>query len=359
MKKLFAIVPLLTIAQFCMAQKIRGLADAVGFAHTALQVDTLMDRISRMSGKAYNKERQERIPGKDSWKLAVCPHDDHTYVGELYPALLKDVRTRTVIIFGVAHRARLLGLENKLIFDSYTHWQAPYGNVKISPMRDAIMKELPESIYHVSDSMQAMEHSVEAIVPFLQYYNRNVEIVSILVPHMPYQRMEEIAVPLAEAIGRAARKLNWVWGRDYSIVISNDAVHYGDEDWGGKNFARFGADTSGYKQAVQYEHSIIDECLTGELKPPKVKLFTEHTVQKENFREYKWTWCGRYSVPFGLLTGYYLQHHLKESPLKGTLIGYGTSIDGRPHIPVEDIGLGVTAPAKLRHWVGYASIGYR
>lgn len=359
MRKLSSIIILILLTPFCMAQKIRGLADTVGFAHTALQVDTLIERISRITGKPYQRKTQARLPGDPSWKLAVCPHDDHTYVGGLYPGLLKDVTTKTVIIFGVAHKARQLGLENQLIFDSYTHWKAPYGDVKISSMREAIMKELPKDMYMVSDSMQAIEHSVEAIVPFLQYYNRNVEIISILVPHMPYTRMEELAVPLAEAIGRAASKQKWEWGKDYSIVISNDAVHYGDEDWGGRNFARFGADSAGYKQAVKYEHSIISECLTGELKPPKVKAFTEHTVQSGNFREYKWTWCGRYAVPFGLLTGYYLQHHLKETPLKGMLIGYGTSIDGRPHIPVEDIGLGVTAPARLRHWVGYASIGYR
>ena len=35
-----------------------------------------------------------------------------------------------------------------------------------------------------SNDMQTVEHSVEAIVPFLQAYNRDVEIVSILVPYM-------------------------------------------------------------------------------------------------------------------------------------------------------------------------------
>lgn len=342
-----------------MAQKVRSVADPVGFAHRAGQMDTLMQRISRLSGKDYMHGKMPSLPGDLSWKTAICPHDDYTYVGELYPALLKDVRTKTVIIFGVAHKARQLGIENLLVFDSYTHWQAPYGNVKVSPVREQIISELPKSIYQVNDSMQQIEHSVEAIVPFLQYYNRDVEIVSILVPHMSYERMEELAVPLAEAIGRAARKNKWEWGKDYSIVISTDAVHYGDEDWGGRNFARFGADTAGYSQAVKYEQAIIDECLVGELKPAKVKSFTGHTVQKDDFREYKWTWCGRYSVPFGLLASYYLQHHLKNTPLKGTLVGYGTSIDGRSHIPVNDIGLGVTAPAKLRHWVGYASVGYR
>lgn len=330
---------------------IREVIDTVGFAHKAEQMDEIMKRM----GEPARGMVKDLPP---TFRAAVCPHDDYTYVGDLYPRLLKGIHTKTVILFGVAHKARTLNLENELIFDSYTHWRGPYGNVKVSSLREEIMKELPSDIYQVNDSMQKIEHSVEAIVPFLQYYNNDVEIVSILVPYMPYNRMEELAKPLAEAIGKAAKKRHWEWGKDYSVVMTTDAVHYGDEDWGGKNYARFGVDSAGYEQAVNYEHKIIDECLKDAIAPLKVKAFTEYTVQANDFRDYKWTWCGRYSVPCGLLTSYYLQEYLKAKPLKGTLIGYGTSIDGRKHIPVEDLGMGVTAPAKLRHWVGYASVGY-
>jgi AmmeMemoRadiSam system protein B len=337
---------LITIISFqnAMAQiKLRGLVDTIGFAHKAEQMDKVMQRINELQPV---KEDVKSSP----YRVAISPHDDYTYVGNLYPALLKNVKAKTIILFGVAHKAKNLHLENLLVFDSYTHWRGPYGNVKVSSMREDIINELPKSMYEVNDSMQGIEHSVEA--------NRDVEIVSLLVPFMSYERMQELAKPLAEAISKAAIKKGWEWGKDYAIVISTDAVHYGDEDWGGKNYAKFGADTSGYEQAVSYEHTIINECLKDEVKPSRLKTFTEYTVQKESFRDYKWTWCGRYSVPCGLLTSYYLQHELKVEPLKGELVGYGTSIDGRKHIPVDDLGMGITAPAKLRHWVGYASIGY-
>lgn len=331
--------------------KLRPLADIVGFAHTAEQMDAVMKRIGEMQGSERSWDT--------AWRVAISPHDDYTYTGHLYPALLERVRAKTIIFFGVAHKAKHLGLENQLIFDSYSHWRGPYGDVQVSSIREEIMETLPEAIYQVNDTMQELEHSVEAIVPFLQHYNRNVEIVSILVPAMPYGRMEEIARGLAEVIGNAAGRREWKWGDDYAIVISTDAVHYGDEEWGGRDFARFGTDTTGYREAVAYEHLIIDTCLAGEVAPEKIRRFTEHTVEKEDFREYRWTWCGRYSVPCGLLTAYHLQRHLDVAPLSGELIGYGTSIDGREHIPVEDLGMGVTAPAHLRHWVGYASVGYR
>ena len=61
--------------------------------------------------------------------------------------------------------------------------------------------------------------------------------------------MVEIAKPLAEALKKAAGKRSWQWGKDYAIAISSDAVHYGDEDWGGKNFARYGTDDKANERA--------------------------------------------------------------------------------------------------------------
>ncbi len=82
------------------------------------------------------------------------------------------------------------------------------------------------------------------------------------------------------------------------------------------------------------------------------------TVDENDFKKYKWTWCGRYSIPFGLMTAYYLNGQLHKGDfLYGKYISYSTSHEFPP-IPVEDLGMGVTAPANHNHWVGYASIGY-
>ena len=140
-------------------------------------------------------------------------------------------------------------------------------------------------------------------------------------------------------------------------MISTDAVHYGDEDWGGRNFARFGADSAGYEKAIALEKEIVDTCINGALEKEKVKKFCQYTVKKEDYRDYLWSWCGRYSVPMGLLTGYYLAENLKMS-LSGIPLDYSTSISNA-HIKVNDLKMGTTAPSKLRHWVGYASVGFR
>ena len=169
--------------------------------------------------------------------------------------------------------------------------------------------------------------------------------------------MEVCGKALADAIRIVAEKHKWEWGTDYAIVVTTDAVHYGNEDWGGIDRAYFGCDEQGNIKAREHESVIIDSCFKGNVVPEKIRLFSNYTLNPENFREYKWTWCGRYSVPFGLLTAFYLGK-LQDINLQGCLYGYAPSID-HPRIRVDDLRMGLTSPAKLRHWVGYAAVGYK
>jgi MEMO1 family protein len=332
---------------------VRPLADTVGFAHLDWQMDSVMARIERNGGQ---NQKAQNFKYAGNPRLIICPHDDYSYVGSLYPAALKNIRVNTVILIGVAHKAKLMKLENQVIFDSYDYWKGPYGDVIVSGIREDIIDQMPEQLFQVNDSMQRIEHSVEAIIPFLQYYKRNVRIVSILVPYMSFERMQDIAVPLSAAIKKATIDKGLVWGKDFAIVISTDAVHYGDEDWGGKNYAPYGTDSAGYARAVAHEHEIMDT-LSGELGLQKVKSFYDFTVDHKDFHEYKWTWCGRYSVPFGLLTALDLNETIGGKPLDGSIIGYSNSIN-HPSIKVDDLKMGLTAGASMHHWVGYAAIGY-
>ncbi len=345
-------------SQDAPAEKLRALADTVGFAHTARQMDEVIRRIDEKSGKErQNILKMQNMGSENSWELVICPHDDYSYAGTLYPYVMKNLSAPTIILFGVAHKAKQFGAENQIIFDSYSHWRGPYGEIPVSPVREEIMKELPEGSYQVNDSLQTVEHSVEALLPFMQYYHRSVQIVSILVPYMSYEKMQEIAVPLSEAIAKVAEKHQWTWGKDYAFAISSDGVHYGDEDWGGKNMAPFGADSTGYQAATNKDMTIISECLIDQPDLQRIKRFVQYTVSQEDYREYAWTWCGRYSIPFGLLTAYYLTENSHTKPLMGKMLRYGTSISDKP-LPVSDLGMGITAPANIHHWVSYAAIGY-
>jgi AmmeMemoRadiSam system protein B len=338
----------------------RGLADTVGFAHLERQMDAVVQRIAAQDGDRLARILETKgISAGERWRMAIAPHDDYAYAGFMYPLVLRNIAAPIVIIFGVAHKARQLGLEDELVFDGFTHWHGPYGDVAVSPLRERIIARLPATSYRVSDEMQSIEHSVEAKLPFLQHYNRSVQFVPILVPFMSFARMNELALQLAEALRAIIDEDRLDWGRDIALLSSTDAVHYGDEGWGGRNFALYGADAEGHAQALAHERRIMSDCLEGELRPDRIERFTRYTLADHDHREYKWPWCGRYSVPFGLLTAWHLQQRCAAPLFSGTILGYATSLDDQ-RITVDDLdGMGVTAPASFRHWVGYASVGYR
>lgn len=325
---------------------IRQLVDTVGFAQYSWQMDTIMARVDRKGWKKTNGS---------PWKLAICPHDDYTYVGVLYPEILQNIKASNLILIGVAHKAARLGIEDSLVFDTFTHWKGPWKTVPVSPAREEIYTLLNDKFAIISDTLHKVEHSLEAMIPFLQYFNKDISIVPILVPTMNPDRMQDCGKALADAILLVADRHGWEWGRDYAIIVTTDAVHYGNEDWGGSNMAFFGCDSTGNSRALALENEIIGNCLTGKIAPDNFRLFSTYTLKPDNYKEYKWTWCGRYCVPVALYTSYYINN---SEPLTGELIGYSTSIISE-QVPVDDIRMGHTAIATNCHWVGYTAIGYR
>ncbi|MEI7830824.1 MAG: AmmeMemoRadiSam system protein B [Prolixibacteraceae bacterium] len=335
-------------------QTIRRMVDTIGFAHLDWQTDSVVNRINRTFPCELTTAK---VAPNIAWRVAICPHDDYTYASWQYPALLKNLKAKIVVIFGVAHKARQLNISDRIVFDNYTYWHGPYKRIKASSFREQLIGALPKELYLISDSLQRVEHSVESMLPILQHFNRDVEIVSILVPFMNADKMDEIAKPIASAIAKIVKERRLEWGKDIALLITTDAVHYGDEDWGGKNMAPFGADSMGYAKAVAKEHMIIDSCLVGTPSLEKIRKFVGITVQPEDYKEYKWTWCGRYSLPLGLMVALNLQNETNSNPLNGKFIGYSTSIDHQS-LQVGDLRMGKTANATIRHWVGYASIGF-
>jgi MEMO1 family protein len=325
--------------------KLRPVHDTIGFAQYNWQMDSIYNRL-------HIKDSSNNL----QWKAAISPHDDYKYAGKLYYESLKGINAPNIILIGVAHRARNFNLQDKIIFGNYTHWQSPYDTLKVSSINTEIMKKLPTEDFIVHDSMQVLEHSLEAIIPFLHKKNPKVEIIPILVPYINYQTINRISNDLSKAVSEILKEKNWIYGKDLAIVISNDAVHYGDDEWSA-NLAPFGTDEEGTNKARQEDLEIINTCLVDKINEDKVKKFTQYTVEKDDYKEYKWVWCGRYSVPFGLAFANKLNLIVNNEALTGTFIDYQSSID-HELIPVEDLGMGTTAIATPRHWVAYVSVKY-
>ncbi len=338
---------------------LRGLKDTVGFSYTAEQIEQIV-----RSAEALERERmlandlRLNLDSDSRWVAAICPHDDHLLAGRVYVHVFQHLRAPRVVLFGVAHKASDYGLHDQLIFDSFTAWRAPYGPVPVSPLRQELIAQLPSTSYVINDEFQALEHSVEGIIPFLQHYVRDVEIVSILVPPMDWQRIDQLSAELARALATAIRRHKWVLGRDIAFICSNDGDHYGDQDWGGRNMAPFGADLCGHRIQTAVDSLLALSTLAGPLAAPKLESFCRQVWSEDDIRNYKIRWCGRFAVPFGLETVRKTVAALRLSPLHGYLLRYDTSYR-LSTLPLPDIGLGTTAPYHIRHWVGYSAIGYR
>ncbi len=335
----------------------RGQMDVVGFASTAMQMNEVMKQCA-----ASAAETREKLDLRCGWDdetaffAGVCPHDDYCYAGRLYHLLLSRIKAKRVILFGVFHKARYFNAENYLIFDSYKTWHGPYGSVQVSHLREEILKRLPAEDFVIDNDMQMVEHSVEAIVPFLQAGNPDVEIVSILVPYMNWETIDRLASDLSAVLEGIIGENDWKLGEDLALICSADAVHYGDFGWGGSNFADFGCDIPGYQKAVDRDIALAENYLAGPIAIEKLRGFLHSCTDPEDVKQYRITWCGRFSVPFGLNVAARLFESGEGRLLAGTLLDYGTSVS-EASLDVE--GIGVTAPNNLHHWVGYVAIGYR
>ena len=338
--------------------RVRGQRDAVGFVVTAEQAEDVVSQALRLEAATLREQdRRLGMDGDSGFLGGVCPHDDHLYASRVYVPLTERITAPRVVLIGVFHRARLWELENRLVFDAFEAWHGPWGPVAVDPLRGELLQALPEDDVVVDNTMHEMEHSIEAIVPFLQHRNREVTIVPILAPYMTWEQLARLSDHLAEALASVLKRHGWELGRDVAIVISSDAVHYG-EDF---EHAPFGSDVAAYGRAEARDRELVERFLVGTLQASRLEEFQHTLVDEADVRRYRLPWCGRFSIPFGLEVLRKTVERMGGPVPVGSLLSYGTSLS-EAELPVSretrDAGLGYTAPSNFHHWVGYAAIGY-
>lgn len=330
---------------------LREPVDKIGFSTKEEEVLNLIKANKNFNFYYKFKEKKEKPLG------VICPHDDHLYASPLYIESLKEINSKNVILFGVAHRAKKWGIEEKLIFEDFDGFKTPKGYLEINKsLRDFILKNLKEEYFITCRDCQKEEHSIEGILPFLEYFDPDVKILPILVPYMDFEKIEEISKNLSEIIFKYLKENNLIPISDLQIIISSDAVHYGDQGWGGKNYAPFGTDCKGLEKAVIRDIKISKKYLGGKINEEKLKGFLYTLVEEKDLKEYKIPWCGRFSITLGTL---FLKNLSKlfNKNLYGIPLSYGTSVQIGQTLD-EKNGLGTTAEANLHHWVGYLSLKF-
>lgn len=328
--------------------KIRGQRDGRGFASNLNQMTELWDK-ANMSPKAkrLNKAPMSKIIG------AIFPHDDHIYAGRVYRRMAPFIQTKTVVLIGVFHAYQRFQVRDKLVFGPYQSWTSPSGLVPISPLREQVLKVLGSESILTDARMMDYEHSLETIVYWLRYQNPSLNIVPVLIPGMSLKTLKRRAKELSAALTKCLEENQWKLGRDLSIVISADAIHYGADF----RQTRFGAGSlKAYKKATQLDRTLMSKLMSERVTGKKIKKLFHSFVDPKDVDRYRWTWCGRFSIPFGLTLMRELLRD-KGKKLEGHSMFYETSLS-LPHLQLESPGLGVTAPAHLHHFVGYPGLLY-
>ncbi len=144
---------------------------------------------------------------------AISPHAGYIYSGELAAKTLDSiVIPETVIVIGPNHRGT--GAPVAL---STCPWILPFGTVLVND-------ELAGYILHYSSNItrdeeaHRLEHSLEVQIPFLQYRQKDLSIVPLVVSQISYPLCIEIAEALVNGI-KAFKK-------DVLLVASTDMSHY-------------------------------------------------------------------------------------------------------------------------------------
>lgn len=349
-KKIILIVLVSAVLSGLWGQDTRPIRDDVGYCWNIRQLDRLMDYLASASTGEGTGQLSHLIAG-------ISPHDDYLYAGRTYYPLFKRINTKEVVIFGVTHssvRKALGDPQDKLIFDTFTYWQGPYKKVNISKLREYLKEKLDKKLYITSNEAHQAEHSIEAMIPFLQHFNRDVRITPVMVTGMNFETMERLSGELASVIASYMKENNLKIGKDIFFLISADANHYG------KDFDNipYGEDEKAHRLATARDQKVTTTYLSGEMTPGKIKGLTGE-LWGETYKDYKDTvWCGKYSIPFGMLTVIHMLEKLGiDRRLTGKIFQFSDTYTGGV-IPLKKAGLGITAPFSLKHWVSFFSAGY-
>lgn len=87
---------------------------------------------------------------KTHFVAAVSPHDEYAYAQRVYVHAFPCLKTRHVFLVGVAHKAREYPeCEGRLVFEAFDAWRGPYGPVRISSLRQDLLRTLPRDAVQV------------------------------------------------------------------------------------------------------------------------------------------------------------------------------------------------------------------
>jgi MEMO1 family protein len=164
-----------------------------------------------------------RLPGAGETDYAVAayivPHAGYEYSGAVaahsYLSLSRLKRPELLVVVGPNHYSPY----PRVATSPDWAWQTPMGGAAVDRGGSTAIER--EGIAVPDAGGQAMEHSIEVQVPFLQYlFGPSVEFLPLCIS----EQGKETAIGLGEALARLAR------GRRALLLASSDLTHYEPAD---------------------------------------------------------------------------------------------------------------------------------
>ena len=136
----------------------------------------LLKNIDRLTSRA--KKNQVKIPSGKYLKALILPHAGYSCSGltAAHASLvLRENQFEKVILLGPDHR---VGFTNGAISD-VTAYQTPLGIINLH--EDAAKLRNRSGLFHANKASDLSEHSIEVLLPFLQYYLKKFKIIPIVI----------------------------------------------------------------------------------------------------------------------------------------------------------------------------------
>lgn len=154
-----------------------------------------------------NAEKQNAIG-------VIMPHAGYVYSGRVAGTTISRIELKkTVIILGTNHTS--VGEPFSIMTEG--SWLTPLGEVKIdTEIAKSILKE--SSILKEDSEAHLYEHSIEVEIPFVQYLDKDIKIVPIVVSHANLKTYQELATEIAHGFKKV--------GRQAFFIASTDMTHY-------------------------------------------------------------------------------------------------------------------------------------
>jgi AmmeMemoRadiSam system protein B/AmmeMemoRadiSam system protein A len=167
----------------------------------------LMKMIDRLTLEA--QKTRVKIPQDKALKALILPHAGYIYSGltAAHASLvLTEGKYRNVVLLGPDHR---VGFRNGAI-SAVDAYQTPLGLIRLH--KEATQLRLKSDLFQSSAASDRKEHSLEAVLPFLQYYLKEFELIPIVIGPGDLNQLVETIDPLMD--------------ENTLLVVSSDLSHF-------------------------------------------------------------------------------------------------------------------------------------